>query len=63
MWVDDYFHYKDWEDKFYAVYDSFNLLVVPRKEGDFKYFYNKGTHRRIVPKGIFPHPGYKREIF
>jgi hypothetical protein len=49
MWVDDYFHYKDWQERMQDTYDNFNLLTVPRKEGDFKYFYDKGTHRRIVP--------------
>jgi len=30
MWVDDYFHYEDWEQQMKETYDSFNLLVVPR---------------------------------
>lgn len=30
MWVDDYFHYNDWEDSQKEVFDGFNLLVVPR---------------------------------
>lgn len=62
MWVDDYFHYQDWETSMREAYDSFNLLVVPRKQGDYKYFYNLGTHRRIVPQGIFPPPNGKRTI-
>jgi len=62
MWVDDYFHYKDWEQAQKEVYDSFNLLAAPRKDNDFKYFYNRGTHQRIVPLGIFPHPDGKRTV-
>ena len=49
MWVDDYFHYKDWEEKMRSSYDSFNLMVVPRKDNDYKYFFNSATDRRIVP--------------
>jgi hypothetical protein len=44
MWVDDYFHYEDWKDRQKDVYDSFNLLVVPRNEGDFKYFYDRSNN-------------------
>jgi len=62
MWVDDYFHYSDWENKAKEVYDSFNLLPLPRKEGEFKYFYNRGTNQRIVPQGIFPPPNNKRTV-
>ena len=62
MWVDDYFHYKDWEQAQKEVFDSFNLLVVPRKEGEYKYFYNRGTHQRLVPQGIFPSPNAKRHL-
>jgi len=62
MWVDDYFHYADWENAQKEVFDSFNLLVVPRKEGDFKYFYDRGNHQRIVPQGIFPPPNRKRVL-
>lgn len=49
MWVDDYFHYDDWEAAQKATFDSFNLLSVPRKDNDFKYFYDRETHQRIVP--------------
>lgn len=62
MWVDDYFHYDDWEQKMKETYDSFNLLVVPRKEGEFKYYYDRQNHMRIVPQGIFPPPENKREL-
>ena len=62
MWMEDYFHYKDWEKAQKEVYDGFNLLVVPRKEGEFKYFYDRGNHQRIVPQGIFPPANYKRVI-
>ena len=62
MWVDDYFHYSDWEVAQKEVFDSFNLLVVPRKEGDFKYFYDRSNHQRIVPQGIFPPPNHKRVL-
>lgn len=62
MWVDDYFHYDDWEQSQRAVFDSFNLLSVPRKDNDFKYFYDRGTHQRIVPQGIFPNPNHKRVL-
>jgi hypothetical protein len=49
MWVDDYFHYKDWEQQQKDVFDSFNLLVIPRKQGDFKYFYDRQNNQRITP--------------
>ena len=49
MWVDDYFHYQDWKQAQKEVYDNFNLLMVPRKEGEFKYFYDRGTNQRIIP--------------
>jgi len=62
MWVDDYFHYKDWEQAQREVYDNFNLLMVPRKEGEFKYFYDRGTNQRIIPQGIFPPPNSKRAL-
>jgi hypothetical protein len=62
MWVDDYFHYSDWEQAQKEVYDSFNLLVVPRKQGEFKYFYDRCNNQRITPQGIFPTPNHKREI-
>lgn len=62
MWVDDYFHYADWKQQQQGVFDSFNLLEVPRKQGDFKYFYNRGTKQRIVPQGIFPNPNMKRVV-
>ena len=62
MWVDDYFHYKDWEDAMKDTFDSFNLLVVPRKENDYKFFYDAGSNKRIVPQGIFPDPTKKREL-
>lgn len=44
------------------TYDSFNLLVVPRKDNDFKFFYDRANNQRIVPQGIFPHPNHKRQI-
>lgn len=62
MWVDDYFHYADWEQLQRATYDSFNLMPLPRKEGETKYFYDKKSHRRIIPEGIFPPPTHKRVI-
>jgi hypothetical protein len=62
QWVDDYFHYQDWAARLKEVYDSFNLMVIPRKEGDFKYFYDRANHQRIVPQGIFPPPNHKRTI-
>lgn len=62
MWVDDYFHYEDWEASQKAVFDSFNMLSVPRADNDFKYFYDRGTHQRIVPQGIFPNPNHKRVL-
>lgn len=62
MWVDDYFHYNDWENVQKSVYDSFNLLVVPRKEGEFKYFYDRQSKQRITPQGIFPPPNKKRHV-
>tara|TARA_B110001450_G_C17656324_1_gene495405 strand:+ start:1752 stop:2237 length:486 start_codon:yes stop_codon:yes gene_type:complete len=62
MWMDDYFHYDDWEKKQKDVFDGFNLLVMPRKEGETKYFYDRANHHRIVPQGIFPLPNHKREV-
>lgn len=62
MWLDDYFHYSDWEKAQREVFDSFNLLVAPRKEGEFKYYYDRGTRQRIVPQGIFPPPNHKRVV-
>lgn len=62
MWVDDYFHYSDWEDQMKQVYDSFNLLVVPRDKSQHKFYFDKANHNRIVPQGIFPHPKDKREL-
>jgi hypothetical protein len=43
MWNDDYFHYEDWEQKMKQTFDSFNLLVVPRNDKDFKYFYDRAS--------------------
>jgi hypothetical protein len=37
-------------------------LTVPRKQGEFKYFYDRGTHQRMVPQGIFPNPNHKRVL-
>ena len=62
MWMDDYFHYDDWEKKQKEVFDGFNLLVMPRKEGETKYFYDRANNHRIVPQGIFPLPNHKREV-
>ena len=62
MWNDDYFHYKDWEGSMKEVFDSFNLLVVPRKENDTKFYYDRANNQRIVPQGIFPNPNKKRNI-
>ena len=62
MWVDDYFHYDDWEHKMKEVYDSFNLLVMPRPEGETKYYYDKENNMRITPSGIFPNPSGKRSM-
>jgi hypothetical protein len=62
MWVDDYFHYRDWEHNMKEVYDSFNLLVMPREKNSQKYFYDRKNHQRIVPQGIFPPPNHKRTI-
>ena len=62
MWVDDYFHYHDWEATQKEVFDGFNLLVVPRQDDEFKYFYDRENNHRIVPQGIFPPPTHKRVI-
>jgi hypothetical protein len=62
MWNDDYFQYGDWETEMKETFDSFNLLVVPRKEGETKYFYDRANNQRLVPEGIFPNPNFKREI-
>lgn len=40
MWVDDYFHYKDWQEKQQEVFDNFNLLVVPPHKDAPKYFFD-----------------------
>lgn len=62
MWNEDYFHYEDWEAQMKQTFDSFNLLVVPRNEGENKYFYDRNNNQRIVPQGIFPNPNFKRTI-
>jgi hypothetical protein len=62
MWNEDYFHYEDWETALKQTFDSFNLLVVPRNDADFKYFYDRASNQRIVPQGIFPSPNHKRSI-
>ena len=62
MWVDDYFHYKDWEEKMKDTYDSFNLLEVPKKKNEYKYFFDRGNHQRIIPNFILPNPNDKRVI-
>ena len=62
MWVDDYFHYSDWEEQMKSVYDSFNLLVVPRDRTAHKFYFDKQSHMRIVPQGIFPPPNDKRRL-
>jgi len=62
MWNDNYFQYSDWEKEMKETFDSFNLLVVPRKDNDFKYFYDRANNQRIVPQGIFPNPNHKRVI-
>lgn len=62
MWVDDYFHYRDWQKAMTDTFDSFNLFLLPTQNNSFKYFYNKGTMARIIPQGIFPNPLHKREI-
>ena len=62
MWVDDYFHYSDWEKSMNETYDSFNLMIPPVKKNETKYFFNRGTQQRITPKGIFPPANSKRQI-
>ena len=62
MWCDDYFHYSDWEEMQKQVYDGFNLMPIPRKEGSFKFFYDRGSGKRVVPQGIFPLPNHKRVV-
>ena len=62
MWNDDYFNYKDWEVSMKEVFDSFNLLIVPRKENETKFYYDRANNQRIVPQGIFPNPNEKRSI-
>jgi hypothetical protein len=44
MWADDYFHYDDWEKEMKGVYDSFNLMVMPRDEGAYKYFFDRNNY-------------------
>ena len=60
MWVDDYFHYDDWKTKQKAVFDNFNLLVVPVGKEANKFFFD-GNARR-VPQGVFPHASHKRQL-
>ena len=62
MWNDNYFQYSDWEKEMKETFDSFNLLDVPRKDNDYKYFYDRANNQRIVPQGIFPNPNHKRVI-
>mmetsp|Transcript_31265 Transcript_31265/g.47853 ORF Transcript_31265/g.47853 Transcript_31265/m.47853 type:complete len:125 (+) Transcript_31265:3034-3408(+) len=61
MWVDDYFHYEDWEAVQKDTYDAFNLLIIPHKEGEVKYFHDRSNFQRIIPQGVFPAPNEKRE--
>lgn len=60
MWVDDYFHYSDWKSKQQAVFDNFNLLVVPQATSADKFFFDRDAHCRRVPQGVFPHATHKR---
>jgi len=62
MWVDDYFHYGDWEQRMRDVYDCFNLTVLPRPQGETKFYFDKQNNKRIIPQGIFPPPHGKRVI-
>lgn len=61
MWVDDYFHYSDWKAKQQEVFDNFNLLQMPLKEAEDKYFFESHQARR-VPQGVFPYPNHKRKL-
>mmetsp|Transcript_26606 Transcript_26606/g.19943 ORF Transcript_26606/g.19943 Transcript_26606/m.19943 type:complete len:123 (+) Transcript_26606:356-724(+) len=63
MWVDDYFHYSDWKDMLKATFDNFNLMVIPPEHAKSKHFLDRANHWRRIPKGIFPHPTKKRELF
>ena len=49
MWNDNYFQYSDWEKEMKETFDSFNLLVVPRKDNQTKHFYDRANNQRIVP--------------
>lgn len=62
MWVDDYFHYADWKQKQQEVYDNFNLLILPRNKDQPKLFFDKTSHNRVIPQGVFPMPTHKRQI-
>lgn len=67
LWVESYFHYKDWKSAQEQVYDNFNLLEVPSVSADKthskpKYFFDKDSFRRRVPEGIFPLASHKREV-
>lgn len=62
MWVEDYFHYDDWRDKQKAVFDNFNLLQIPSNKEADKFFFDKDTHNRRVPQGVFPYPNHKRQL-
>lgn len=63
MWVEDYFHYKDWQEAQQQTYDNFNLLVIPQQSDSApKYFFDKDNYQRRIPTGVFPNPMQKRHI-
>ncbi|CDW84758.1 UNKNOWN [Stylonychia lemnae] len=62
MWVQDYFHYQDWQQKQKAVFDNFNLLQIPLHKDQHKFFFEKDYHHRRIPQGVFPHPNHKRQV-
>ena len=67
MWVDSYFHYKDWQYIQEQVYDNFNLLEIPYSPTSTtspkpKFFFDPDRFGRRVPEGIFPLASHKREV-
>jgi hypothetical protein len=61
MFVEDYFHYKDWEEKLRREYDSLNLMINPKLNDLLFYSRNSKASMARFPTGIFPDPKGKRK--
>ena len=60
MTFEDYHHYSDWQEVMTNTYDQFNMLQMPHNKKEIKYYFDEEQHKRRIPKGIFPHPDFKR---